>query len=663
MAKKKKKIEISHKSNKVKFVEKGDGVAAINLPDLKTNIIAAALIILSGFAIYFQTSKFQFVNWDDDRNFYENKLIESIGKNNFWSNTKKIFQTTVIGNYNPLTIWTFAIEKMLWGFDQPGKWHLTNVYMHIICGLLVYKLMLLLGIGWRGALFGSLLFIVHPMRVESVAWVTERKDVLFGMFFLASLLQYILWKKDNKSIRIIWIYLFFILSLLSKIQAVSLPLTFILVDFYMDKKWDLRSVWSKIPYFALSLIVGVLGIYFLAKEGSIGSAENAAPYAFWQRFFVGSYSYMVYLIKLIFPYQMSPLYPYSPKIPGYYYPTMLLVPIILYGLYKAHKAGQKHIVFGVLFFTFNVVFVLQIIGAGQGLLADRFTYIPYIGFFFIGAYYLEKIFTLNASFKTPVVAVSALLVLGYGVMAYNQTKVWENSGTLWTHALKYNSQTTLPYGNRANYYRSIGEKEKALNDYSSALKLKENPQTYNSRARLYFDLAKSRDSLLLALSDYNRAIELKPGDGEFHVNRGATYARLGDFEKALADINLGLQYKPDHAAGYLNRSVIYHQMGDYQRAFDDLVKYTEIDPYKADIWYEMGRAKRLLKRPAESIPYYDKAIQLDPKRGLFYHERAITHFEFGRKDQAKKDMQMAISLGYRNINRQVATNLGINVGM
>ena len=656
-----------------KFEKKQSSSVAVNVnkttsstgggPDLKTNMIAAFVIIMAGLAIYFQTSNFKFVNWDDDRNFYENKLVESIGKDNFWANTKKIFQSTVIGNYNPLTIWTFAIEKRLWGFDQPGKWHMTNVYLHIICGLLLYKIVLLLGIGWRGALFASILFMVHPMRVESVAWVTERKDVLFGVFFLASLLQYILWKKDSKTSRLIWIYLFFILSLLSKIQAVSLPLTFILVDYYMDDKWSMKSIWSKLPYFALSFIVGVAGIYFLAQEGSIGSVENTAPYAFFQRLFVGSYSYMIYLIKLVVPYQMSPLYPYSPTMPGYYYPTMLLVPIILYGLYKAHMAGMKHIVFGVLFFTFNIVFVLQVIGAGQGLLADRFTYIPYIGFFFIAGYILEKIFNNHSAFKVPAMVLCAILTIGYSAMAYNQTKIWENSETLWTHALKYNTQTTLPYGNRANYYRGIGEKEKALNDYSSALKLKENAQTYNSRARLFFDLAKSRDSLLLALADYNKAIELKPGDGEFHVNRGATYARLGDMEKALEDINLGLQFKPDHTAGYLNRSVLYHYKGDYQKAYDDLEKYTQLDPYNADIWYEMGRAKRLLNKPAEAMPFYDQAIKLDPKKGLFYHERAVSYFEFGKQDLARSDMQMAISLGYQNINKQIAASLGINVGM
>ena len=185
-------------------------------------VVAAVLIT---FLCFTSALNNKFVNWDDDRNFYENPLVQHIDEKNFWENTKTIFSTGVIGNYNPLPIWTFAIEKRMFGFDKPYYWHLNNVLLHLICVFLAYRIALFLGIGWRGALLTALLFGIHPMRVESVAWVTERKDVLFGAFYLGALLQYIKYKHDQKSSRWIWMTLLFTLSLFSKIQAVSLPLS------------------------------------------------------------------------------------------------------------------------------------------------------------------------------------------------------------------------------------------------------------------------------------------------------------------------------------------------------------------------------------------------------------------------------------------------------
>ncbi len=648
--------------------QKKSGSTDISVKNISSTTIIPALpwkpgliAVLVTFLCFTTAINNKFVNWDDDRNFYENPLVQNISKENFWKNSKEIFQSQVIGNYNPLTIWTFAVEKRLFDFDKPMYWHLNNILLHLICVFLVFRIAVLLGIGWRGALFTALLFGIHPMRVESVAWVTERKDVLFGVFYLGALIQYIKYKKDAKNSRFVWMILLFVLSLFSKIQAVSLPLSMMAIDYLTDQKWEWKSILNKIPFFALSILFGVYGIFKLKEFGSLASVEDTTNFSFFQRLFVGGFSFIIYLIKLIIPFRMSPLYPYPNHFPWYFYPSILIAPIILYVLYVTYKKEQKMLFFGLVFFIVNIVFLLQILGAGQGYLADRFTYIAYLGFFLILGYYLDKWLKDYATKSNLILGVSGVYLGIFGIMTLQQNKIWENSATLWTHVLKYYKATTLPYGNRANYYRDNRMYKEALADYNTTINMKDNqPQAYNSRARLYFDLAKGRDTLILALNDYNKAIQYDPKDGEFRVNRGATYARLGDIQKAIEDFNEGLKLKPDHAVGYLNRSIMYQNTGQIDLALKDIESYLKINPYNADLWYEKGRALNLLERPQEAIPAYTEALKYKSNNaGLYYYERSKTFAKLGKMNEAKADLQQAIQFNFNGIDPLYKQQLGI----
>ncbi|MFZ1703479.1 MAG: tetratricopeptide repeat protein, partial [Saprospiraceae bacterium] len=507
----------------------------------KHELLWSGLVAIITFFCFYNTLDNGFVNWDDDKNFLEHPAIQHMTKADFWASTKYIFTHHVIGNYNPLANWTFAIEKLWFGFENPKAWHLNNVVLHVISSVLVFKIGSRLGLSLFGAVILALLFGIHPMRVESVAWVTERKDVLFGVFYLGAILQYILLLNDRKNIRWFWIGLFFILSLLSKIQAVSLPLSLIAIDYLLNDKFKSTFIWKKAPLFLLSIFFGILGIYFLKEYGSIDAASEGANYPFYQRLFIGSYSFLVYLIKVVFPYEMSPLYPYPNGFPWYFYMSMIIAPIVVFSLWWSYQKKYKVYFFGMTFFIVNIVFLLQILSAGQGFIADRFTYIAYFGLFFIPAHYIGQ-WVLNNQDKRWYAHTPAIFVLiVYGATTIQQNKIWKDSGTLWTHVLKYYENTTTPYGNRANFYRDNGKYMEALADYNKSIALKDDqPQAYNSRARLFFTVAKSRDTLLMALRDYNKAIEYMPNDGEFYTNRGATYARLNEIDKAIADLTKGI---------------------------------------------------------------------------------------------------------------------------
>jgi len=623
----------------------------------KTAFIAGILAIAITFLCFSSTLDYGFVTWDDDRNIYKNEQITSLNKENFWKNTKDIFSSKVIGNYNPLTIWTFTIEHQVYGMDNIGKWHLTNVLLHLLCVWLIFKISMLLGLSWQGAVFVAILFGIHPMRVESVAWLTERKDVLFGSFYLAALYLFIKGRVMEKKFTF-WIILLFALSLLSKIQAVILPISMILVDYLFDKRLTWKSILNKWPYLLMSLAFGLYGIFALSEQGSIGSNSNT--YESWQRLFVGSFSYCVYLIKSIVPYKLSPLYPYPPSIPWYFYVSFAIVPAAFYALWKWYSDGREILFFGLAFFSVNVFFLLQILGAGQGFLADRFTYIAYFGLFFIFGWVVDQLLNQYNEKRTLILVGLGLLVSSYGYMTYNQTHVWKDSETLWSHVIKYYKQSTLPYGNRANYLRDQGRYVDALADYSKSISLNpEGYETFNSRARLYFDMAKSQDTLLLALADYNKAIELAPKKGEFYVNRGATYARLGRVDQAIKDLNAGLALKPDHAVGYLNRFVMYNQKGDYVNSLKDVNNYLRLRPYESNMWYEKARITRQMNKGQESIKYYSRAIELNPNEGMYWYERSRTKAYLNDKEGAKTDLRRALGLNYTKIDPQFRQSLDI----
>jgi tetratricopeptide (TPR) repeat protein len=588
--------------------------------DWKWALIAIAITFLA----FVMTFSHDFVNWDDDYNLANNANTALLN----WDNIVNIFTEPVIGNYNPLPILTFAIERKFFDLD-PTIYHVNNVLLHLVCVFFVYRICKSLNLSSISSAIGALLFGIHPMRVESVAWVTERKDVLFGVFFLSALWYYIQYVRSGTQTRKYFYFALglFIVSLFAKIQAVSLPLAMLLVDYYFKRPLKLGLVLEKWMFFLASLAIGLVGIYFLRDQGSI---NDTTTYTLIERIMIGGYSLGVYLIKFIFPYQMSPLYPYPAELPWYIYLGSLAFVAIAAFVYIGYKKDWRPYVFGMLFFLFNVMFVLQVVGAGQGFLADRFTYIPYLGLMFIAVYALDSYMKENASKgKYALYGMSGILVL-YLIMTFNQAKIWKNSDTLWTHVLKSENKTPLPYRNRANYRRDEQRYEEALADYSAAIALKPDGALYNSRAKLYFNLQKYPE----AMENYNLAIGMDSTKGEYYVNRGAVFALTNQLQRSLQDFDKGLALAPDHANGYKNRSLVYQSFGQFDKALADVTTYLTMHPEDADLWYESGRLKNALNNGSAALPDLERAIQLNNRQGLYHYEKLKSYLLLGQKAQA-----------------------------
>jgi tetratricopeptide (TPR) repeat protein len=613
-------------------------------------IIPAVLILLFTSIIFSPSLKNDFVNWDDDVNLTKNENLRDLS----FENIKRIFNPatgTIIGNYNPLPIFTFLIEKeLLGGHDgqnfKAGIYHINNLLLHLFVVLLVFRILLMLRLSKEAAIIGALLFAIHPMRVESVAWVTERKDVLLGVFYFSAIYTYIrhLNSRNNKKHYFYATVILFVLALFSKIQAVSLPLSMLALDYYFKRplKWGL--ILEKWLFFVLSLLFGLFGIYFLSQGDSLAINSDLMDYSIIDRIIIGFFSFCIYLIKLVIPYELAPMYPYPPKPEWYFWFSIIGVSAVGYFLYKWYNAKRYALVFGFSFFIVNIVFLLQILGAGQGFKADRFTYIPYFGLFFLFGYAYDWWIKNKASNAIYAQAGIGIYIIIFSFISWKQCGIWKNGETLWTHLLKYYDNTTLPWGNRGQYYRETGQFQKAIADFSQGLELENNAGLYNSRGKTYFDFRRPQE----AINDYTNAINLKPNDPEFLVNRGAAYGMLGKMDAALADFTKGLEVDPEYENAFYNRSLVYTALRRYDQALQDQETYLRLDPFNPEIWYQKGVSLRQLGRQNEALSDFNRAIELGPGHSLignFYMDRARLHLTMGQKALARMDVQAAQQRG------------------
>lgn len=628
-------------------------------------------ILILTFAAYLPALNAGFVNWDDGDYVYDNPLIRDI------KFLPQLLTTSVQGNHHPLTMLSLMFNYMISGLDA-WSYHLLSILLHLANCWLVYRLAWLLSRGNALVAFTtSLFFAIHPLHVESVAWVSERKDVMYSLFFLAghiAFLKYI----DTGSRKNYWLsLLFLILSLLSKPAAVIFPVSLFCMDILRKRKFSLRLIAEKIPFFIPAVILGIITV--LAQK-SAGATEGDPFKPGWTVMF-GFYGIMMYFIKLIFPFQQSAFYPYPPinePLPAAYWVaplfSVLLAVVFFYGLRK-----HRFLSFGISFYVVNLLLVLKVFSVGSAVIAERYTYIPYIGIFYIIGCLLTRLPALQI--KT---AYAAVITVGlfFSVLTYLQSQTWKDGATLWDSMIKkhpssraYSARATLfrkdanAFRDKAAELRQAGRNEeanqysaeanalyqKAIDHYSQAVKLnKIDHESYNNRANIYMDL----NRFDLALPDYKSALAIKP---DYHVamdNLGGLYARRGQYDSAYHWLTRAIEKKPDYKPAYSNRGLVLMEMNRYAEAINDWKKYLQYEPDAADIINTIGLCYRILGRPQEALGYINQAIQLNPNVAAFYLNRSYTHFALNNTEQARNDALMAKQRGTQ-LDPGYASSLGI----
>jgi len=606
----------------------------------KTNI-AIFIILAFTFIAYIPSLKAGFVNWDDADYVSNNPILKNI------SNLEMLFTRPIQGNYHPLTVLSLAINYSISGLDA-WSYHLFNLIFHLGNCYLVFKLAMILS---RNnliiAVTTSLLFGIHPMHVESVAWVSERKDVLYGLFFLAGLISYTKYIDTGSKRQYGLAIVFLLLSLLSKPAAVIFPVVLLSIDLLRRRKINLSLITEKIPFFILALAMGILT--FIAQKEK-GATEGTQIFDLTTRFFMGFYGIMMYFIKLIFPVNLSPFYPFAPineSLPSAYYISpvfsVLLIVLIFYSLKR-----NRVIAFGILFYLINLLLVLQFVPVGSAIIADRYTYLPYIGLFYIIGWLIDRYSKGNLSRANFIIVPMAMIL---GILTYKQCTIWFNSASLWDHAIK-----TLPsaraYENRALVYKEEKKYDLAIQCYNEALKINvADHEAYMSRGNVYFELNKFD----MAFADYKKALSIKPDYSTALDNLGALFGLSNRYDSAMIYFNKALAFDPHYSPSYKNRALVNVELNRNEEAIKDFRKFLEYNPNDPDIMNMIGICYRNTGKYNDAMAIINEAIKIKPDPH-FYLNRAYCYRGLRDIESARKDVLIA-KKGGLEIDAELAKSL------
>ena len=409
--------------------------------DNKYRFILPIILILTAL-VFANSLTNDFVNnWDDDGYILKNEIIKHLN----WENIKIIFSSFYKGNYHPLTTLSYAVEYSFFGLN-PFPYHLTNYILHLFNIILVFIFLIRLsGKQWLAAV-AALFFAVHPMHVESVAWISERKDLLYTFFFFLSLISYnTYFTKGKKDTHLIWSFVWFFLAVMSKSAAICLPFVLVLIDYYHQEKITWKTFVIKNPFFGLSLLFGVLAVL---SQQSAGSVNIGPHYSMMDRLFFFSYASVYYIFQVFVPFSLSALHYYPIKtgnfLPYEYYLSMVALLLIVWGVIKSGRY-KRILVFGLLFYFVTIVLVLQILPVGMAIVSERYAYVPYIGIFFIIGHLFSDLKDSTFSVKPGIFYAFSFVLVLYTVLfvslSYERNKVWKNGITLFTDVIdKYKEQ-------------------------------------------------------------------------------------------------------------------------------------------------------------------------------------------------------------------------------
>jgi protein O-mannosyl-transferase len=620
-----------------------------------------AIISIATIAAYSPAFNNEITNWDDDNYIVKNPWLQELNNENL----KAIFTEYYMGNYHPLAMLSLTIDFQIGGMNKddeitPFIYHFTNILLHLINTLLVFWLIWILIGKFEISVLTALLFGLGTIHVESVAWISERKDVLYAMFFIASLISYVYYVKKKQAKYYIYAFLLFILSLFSKGQAVSLAVTLFIIDFLFERKLlNTKVLLEKVPFLILAGIFGIIAI----KAQSAGNAlHDSDSYEFYKRIGFAGYAFAQYIIKLTFPIELSAIYPYpdiiNKSIPGYYWLFMIPSLLVAYAFFYYLKRN-KFVAFCIGFFIINIVLLLQLIPVGSAILADRYTYIPSIGFHLLMAWLIFKLVEKNNQNKTLIYALSGIYLLVIGYSSFERCKIWKDSMTLWDDTVEKSPKAVVAWNNRGSIKDRDKKHEEAIEDFTRAIVLKPDyVHAFYNRGTSKKDWAKElNDSIMLqsALKDFNQALKFEPDFLEGYHNRGITYENLSDYarsveqkndllNKALADYNKTIEIDPTYENALVNRGVIKGKMGNMDAAIEDFNQAIELQPDNASAYSNRGRAYEGKSDLESALRDYSLAIERDPEFSTAYLNRGII---YRRKNDFKasiSDFSKAISI-------------------
>ena len=582
--------------------------------------VVAICIALAGvtWSVFGQTLRYNFINYDDDLYIYENPNIVS-GLTRpaiLWA-----FTHTHAGNWHPLTSLSHMLDCEVYGLNASGH-HLTNVLLHTLAVVLLFLfLQKVTGAPWRSA-FVAAVFAVHPLRVESVAWIAERKDVLSGVFFMLTLLAYARYVSGERSLlRYLLVAFFFALGLMAKPMLVTLPLVLLLLDYWplcrfgshslgTDANFARRSTFSrlvaeKIPLFLMSLLSSLVTWWaqraFMRSTGEIPlvlRAENAIV------------SYVRYLRQLLWPADLAPFYPH----PQATLPLLLVIAaavllVAISAIVLCYRRKRPYLITGWGWYLIMLLPVIGLVQVGEQALADRYTYLPQIGIVLAITWTAADATACIRQLQRFVAFTAVAVTVTLAWCACHQTRYWRNSESLWVQTLAVTENNDLAHNNLGSVWLKSGRVDDAIREYQAALKITpDSPLARNNLGSAFLKQGKVAE----AIQEFRRVLSRDPQSIRGRFNLAGALLRSGRATEAVAEYEKVLAIKPDFAQGHLPLGHALMRAERLAEAIEQFKIAVQLQPGYAHARNSLATAFAAKQQWGEAIRCWRKTLEINP---------------------------------------------------
>jgi tetratricopeptide (TPR) repeat protein len=593
---------------------------------MRRELLVCLFLVLATLTVYWQVGNYEFVNLDDDKYIIENSQVQ---KGLSRESVAWAFTTDHMANWHPVTWLSHMLDFQLYGLNPRGH-HLTNVFFHLVNTLLLFLvLQRMTGALWRSG-FVAALFALHPLHVESVAWVAERKDVLSTLFWMLTLWAYIGYVKRPGVKRYLLIIVPFALGLMAKPMLVTLPFVLLLLDYWPLERIQLGqagighpaasqpSIIAKKPRAqALSLLLEKIPLFLLAVGSSVvtfmvqtgGGAVGALEvYPFKLRIANALLAYVRYIIKMIWPQNLAVFYPHpGQSLPMWQAAAAGLLLLLISAVVIRVGRRQPYLPVGWLWYVGTLVPVIGLVQVGAQAMADRYTYVPLIGLFIMVAWAVPELLARWRHSKPALVLAATSLVVALMVCTSLQVKHWKNSLTLFGHALRVTTNNSQIHNNLANVLTQKGMLQKAIAHYSKALEI--NPNYADAHINLGVALA-NQGRLADAIKHYSAALRLKPKSPELHNNLGVALYSKGNVHAAIENYLTAVELRPDYAEAHNNLGNGLAQQGRLTEATVHYAKALTIRPDYPEAHNNLGVALARQGKFHQAINHFRQALRL-----------------------------------------------------
>lgn len=616
-------------------------------------LAACLLLVVGTLGVYWRVTTHGFVDYDDGDYVFGNAQVQA-GLS--WAGIKWAFTTGHASNWHPLTWVSHMLDVSVFGQNAGGH-HLTSLLLHAANAVLVFLVLrALTGTSWRSFLVAAL-FAWHSLHVESVAWVSERKDVLsafFALLTLAAYLHYVVATQTQSPVAKRWYAIAlgcFAFGLLCKPMLVTWPLVLLLLDFWPLQRASMRNLFlEKAPFLLLGLASSIVTFLVQRTGGAVSPLEGLPIGA---RLGNAVVAYARYLRKTFWPDDLSVLYPHPGHWPvGTIVAAMVLLTVLTLGAIWWRKRWPSLFV-GWFWFVGMLVPVIGLVQVGIQSMADRYTYLPHLGLFIAVVWSGAALVMRWPSLQVPAMVAGGLVLCACAGLTFRQTQIWENTETLFTNAVRVTDRNYLAYNNLGFYLANHGRSAEALTNYEASLRIK--PDYPDARNNLGHVLAGQR-RFAEAIEHYRLALASAPSNLEIHNNLGNALSETGDLDGAMTEYRFVLQRNPKHADAHNNLGIALAMRGQLAEAMEHFNLALQYKPTDAGAHGNLGNAFAAQRNWPEAVRHYTEALRLSPNDPQTRNNLGNVLAEQGRLEEARTNYLLALKL--KADNPEAEFNLG-----